>query len=180
VIGFMEALGLSKAVIGGHSMGGAIAQEMALSYPQQVLGLVLVGTGARLRVLPTILEGTLADFEKTVELICGYAYSPRAPRELVRQGQNQMLQVSPQTVHGDFAASNAFDVMGRLGEIHCPTLIICGADDALTPPKYSSFLAERIGGARLEIIAGAGHMVMIENPDRVAEAISAALATWHL
>ena len=180
VIGFMEALGLSKAVIGGHSMGGAIAQQMALDYPQHISGLFLVGTGARLRILPAILEGTLSSFEQTVELICGYAYSLRAPRELVRQGQSQMLQLSPQTVHGDLLACNAFDVMDRLGEIHCPTLIICGTDDALTPVKYSSFLAERIEGARLGIVAGAGHMVMLENPDRVAQAISAALAAWQL
>jgi len=180
LLGFMQALGLPRAVIGGHSMGGAIAQEMALRYPQHVSALILVGTGARLRVLPQILEGTLSGFEQTVELICGYAYSPRAPREMLRQGQRQMLQVSPQTVHDDFVACNAFDVMDRVGEVRSPTLILCGTDDALTPPKYSSFLADRIVGARLELIEGAGHMVMIERPDRVAEAIMSALASWHL
>jgi pimeloyl-ACP methyl ester carboxylesterase len=180
VVGFMDALGLQRAVIAGHSMGGATAMTTALDYPQRVAGLVLVGTGARLRVLPKILEGTLNDFENTVELICQYAYAPQAPRELAYRGQQQMLQVVPQTIHDDFVACNAFDAMSRLAEIRCPTLIICGTQDALTPVKYSSLLAEHIAGAELVTVQGAGHMVMAEKPDEVAEAIASALARWNL
>ena len=179
VVNFLNALGLEHAVIAGHSMGGAIAMTMALNHPQSVAGLVLVGTGARLRVLPAILEGTLSDFEKTIELICGYAYSSHAPKELVRQGQQQMLQVAPQIVHDDFAACNAFDVMERLAQIRCPTLAICGTEDTLTPPKYSHHLADKIIGAKLELINGAGHMVMIEKPDLVAQCIESAFARWR-
>jgi pimeloyl-ACP methyl ester carboxylesterase len=180
VVELMDALGLQRAVIAGHSMGGATATIMALNYPQRVAGLVLVGTGARLRVLPKILEGTLNDFENTAELICRYAYAPQAPRELVHRGQQQMLQVVPQTIHDDFAACNAFDVMERLAEIRCPTLIICGTEDALTPPKYSAFLAERIARAESVLVQGGGHMVMVEKASEVAEAIASALARWNL
>jgi len=180
VVRFMDALGLQRAIIAGHSMGGATAMTTALNYPQRVAGLILVGTGARLRVLPKILEGTLNDFENTVELICKYAYAQQAPREWVRRGQLQMLQVAPQTIHDDFAACNAFDITERLGEIRCPTLVICGTEDTLTPPKYASFLAERIAGAELELVEGAGHMVMVEKAGEVAEAIAAALARWGL
>lgn len=180
VFGFMDALRFEQAIIAGHSMGGATAMQMALGHPQRVSGLVLVGTGARLRVLPAILDGTLSDFEDTIKLICEYAYSPHAPPQLVRQGQRQMLKVAPQTVHDDYAACDAFDIMERLGEIRCPTLVICGTDDALTPPKYSTFLAERIANAGLKWIEGAGHMVMIEKPNLVAEAIESALARWKL
>lgn len=177
--GFMDALGLIKAVVAGHSMGGATALMMALRHPQRVAGLVLVGTGARLRVLPAILEGTLHDFAHTIHLICEYAYSPNAPKELVQQGQRQMLRVAPQILHSDFVACNAFDVMGRLDEIHCPTLVICGNEDKLTPPKYSSFLVEHIAGAERKLIEGAGHMVVTEKPDEVATAIASALAKWQ-
>ena len=179
VVGFMDALGLQQAIIAGHSMGGATAMTTALNYPQRVAGLVLVGTGARLRVLPKILEGTLKDFENTVEFICGYAYAQQAPREVVYRGQQQMLQVSPQTIHDDFAACNAFDITGLLGQIRCPTLIICGTEDTLTPPKYASFLAERIAGAEFKLVEGGGHMVMVEKADQVAEAIASALARWN-
>lgn len=180
IVAFMEALGLDQAVIAGHSMGGATAMEMALRYPQRVSGLILVATGARLRVLPAILNGTLANFEDTIKLVCEYAYSSHAPPQLVRQGRRQMLNVPPQTVHDDFAACDAFDVMERLGEIRCPTLVICGTEDALTPPKYATFLAEKIAGAELKLIEGAGHMVIIEKPDLIATAITSALARWKV
>jgi pimeloyl-ACP methyl ester carboxylesterase len=179
-MGFLDAHQLQQAVVAGHSMGGAIALTMALQYPRRVAGLVLVGTGARLRVLPTILDGTLSDFDNTVALICEYAYSPHTPRQLVREGQRQMLQVAPQTIHDDFLACDAFDVMDRLGEIRCPTLVICGTEDRLTPPKYSEYLVDRIADSELDLIPGAGHMVMIEKPDLVADAIRAALTRWEL
>ena len=180
VIDFMDALQLDRSVVAGHSMGGATAMTTALEYPERVSGLVLVGTGARLRVLQSILDGTLSDFEGTISLICEYAYSPHAPARLVREGQRQMLEVAAQTVHDDFAACNAFDVMGRLGEIRCPTLVLCGTEDALTPAKYSGFLVDGIDGAELETIKGAGHMVMTEEPTAVSESIEAALQQWEL
>ena len=180
VLDFMDALQLEAAVVAGHSMGGATAMTMALHHPQRVAGLVLVGTGARLRVLQAILDGTLSNFEDTIQLICEYAYSPDAPRQLVRQGQRQMLDVAPQTIHDDFAACNTFDIMERVGEIRCPTLVICGTEDRLTPPKYAQYLAEGIAGAELKWVEGAGHMVMIEKPDRVAALLEAALSGWKL
>jgi pimeloyl-ACP methyl ester carboxylesterase len=180
LIHFMDTLALKRSVIVGHSMGSATALTAALTYPQRVAGLVLVGSGARLRVLPQILEGTLSDLTQTVGLICSYAYSSQTPAELVQRGLEQMAEVPPQTIHDDFAACDTFDVMPRLGEIHCPTLVICGTEDKLTPPKYATFLTERIAGAELKLIEGAGHMVMVEQPELVAEAISAALARWRL
>jgi pimeloyl-ACP methyl ester carboxylesterase len=172
VVQFMDAMGIERGVVAGHSMGGAIALSAALDKPGRVAGLVLVGTGARLRVLPTILEGTLTDWPATAQLVCQYAYSSKAPAALVQLGQRQMLAVPGETVHDDFAACNDFDVTNRLGEIRCPTLVLCGTEDNLTPPKYSAFLAEQIHGARLRLIEKAGHMVMIEKEREVAEAIS--------
>ena len=80
-------------------------------------------------------------------------------------------------MEGDFRACDAFDVMGRLGEIELPTLVLCGESDALTPPKYSHFLAGNIPGARLEMVEAAGHMLMLEQPARAGEAIAAFLET---
>jgi pimeloyl-ACP methyl ester carboxylesterase len=180
LMGFMDSLQLQQVVATGHSMGGAIAMMMALEYPERLAGLVLVGTGARLRVLPAILEGTISDFEDTIKLICRYAYGIDTARQLVRRGQQQMLEVAPQIIHDDFAACDAFDVMERLGEIRCPTAVICGTDDRMTPPKYSEYLVERIDKAELTLIAGAGHMVMVERPDLVADAIQSSLGRWKL
>lgn len=170
--GLLDALDLDRAVIGGHSMGGAIAQMFALTHPDRCAGLILTGTGARLRVLPALLEGLLADFEATVDLMGQYAYGPEAPADLLRLGREEMLQNDPQVYHGDFVACDRFDVMDRLGEIRVPTLILCGMADRLTPPKYSHYLHEHIAGSTLTLIEGAGHMVMLEKPDQMNAAIA--------
>jgi len=175
---FLDALGIERAFLAGHSMGGAIAMQASLSYPERVSGLILVGSGARLRVLRAILDGMLSDPAATIELICATAYSAWTPRELVRQGQLQMLKVAPQTIHDDFAACNAFDVMDRLQEMRFPTLVVCGTEDRLTPVKYSTFLQEKIVGAELKLIEGSGHMVMTEKPEALAEALESVLAKW--
>ena len=61
--------------------------------------------------------------------------------------------------------------MDQIGEIQTPTLVICGEDDLMTPVKFSRYLADRIDSANLVLVPGAGHMVMLEKPDVVAEAV---------
>ena len=177
VLAFLDALGVQRAVIGGHSMGGAIAQQFALSYPQRVAGLVLVATGARLRVAPAILSGMLTDWPGTLDLVTRYAWGPGAPEELVRLGRAQLAEADPQVAANDYTACNAFDVMERVGQIAAPTLVIGGTADQMTPLKYATYLAEKIPGARLATIEGAGHMVMLEQPELVARHVREFLAT---
>jgi pimeloyl-ACP methyl ester carboxylesterase len=172
VAAFLETLGLEKVALVGHSMGGATALDFALRYPEKLAGLVLIGSGARLRVAPAILAGIRQDFEAAVRLICDYAFALDAPEQLKRAGRRQIRQVHPDVLYGDFAACDVFDVMDRLGEIRCPTLAICGTADRLTPPKYSTYLRDNIPGAQLVLIEGAGHMVMLEQPEAVSQAIA--------
>ena len=171
LVSFLDALNLPNAVIVGHSMGSAVALEMTLSHPDRIRGLVLVGSGARLRVAPAILQGILEDFEGAVALIGNYAYGPDTPEELQHLGRKLMAETSPAVMHGDLLACDTFDVMGRLDEIRAPTLIITGTDDRLTPAKYASFLAQNISGAELLLVESAGHMVMLERPQEVGEAV---------
>ncbi len=172
LVAFLTALGIERAILVGHSMGGGIVLDVALRYPQRVAGLGLVATGARLRVAPAILQGVLQNPEAAVQTICEWAYGPEAPPETVRLGRRQMGATPPQVLHGDFVACDAFDVMGRLGEITAPTLVVCGTQDRLTPPKYSIFLRDQIAGATLHLVEGAGHMVMLENPEAVLRAMA--------
>jgi len=169
---FLETLDLEQVTLVGHSMGGATALDFALRYPEGLAGLVLVGSGARLRVAPAILNGIHRDFQAAVRLICDYGFSLDAPEQLKREGRRQMGQTHPEVLYGDFAACDAFDVMDRLGEIGCPTLAICGTADRLTPPKYSTYLRDNIPAAQLVLIEGAGHMVMLEQPEAVSRAIA--------
>ncbi len=164
ILHLVQSLPVDWVCLFGHSLGGAIAQKFALLYPKHLEALVLVGTGARLRVLPEVLTGIRERFEATVRLINDYAFSKETSRELVQKGIETMLKTSPAVLHGDFTSCDRFDIMEQVTDIKVPTLAVCGRDDLLTPPKYSHYLAERIQDAHVEIIDGAGHMVMIEKP----------------
>jgi pimeloyl-ACP methyl ester carboxylesterase len=168
----LDALGLEQAVLVGHSMGGGIALDVALRYPARVAGLGLVATGARLRVAPAILDSIQQKPDVAVRLICDWAFGPEAPAEMVRLGRRQMGATPAEVLHGDFVACDSFDAIERLGEITVPTFALCGTHDALTPAKYSVYLRDRIPGAELHLIEGAGHMVMVEKPQAVAQAVS--------
>ena len=169
---FLQALGIRKIFLVGHSMGGAIVQTLALIHPEMIKAIVLVGTGARLKVLPMILNGIKNNFQETIPRIIQYAYSRKAPPELIEGGVNQMLQCRPEVLHGDFSACDRFDVMKEVEKIDLPTLILCGEDDALAPVLYSKFLHGRIKGSKLEVLPNAGHMVMMESPQAFNEKIN--------
>ncbi len=169
---FLDALNLSQAVIVGHSMGSAVAMKMALTHPDRVQGLVLLGSGAKLRVAPSILQGIQNNFKGVVNLIGDFAYGPDAPEKLKNQGQQLLSQTSPEVMRGDFLACDAFDVMENLDEINVPALVITGTDDQLTPPKYAQFLVQHIAGAELVLVEKAGHMVMLERPQEVGDSVA--------
>jgi pimeloyl-ACP methyl ester carboxylesterase len=172
LIAFLDAARLGQAILVGHSMGGAIALHVALQHPGRVAGLGLVATGARLRVAPALLEAIRQDFQAAVALMGDWVFGPEAPQEMVRQGQRQLTATAPEVLYGDLVACDAFNVLDRLGEITVPTLILCGTQDRMTPMKYSTYLRDHIRGAKLHLVEGAGHMLMIENPGAVAQALA--------
>lgn len=177
VLGLCDALGIGAAAVAGHSMGGAVALTLALEAPSRVAAIALVGTGARLRVANAILEATAdpATHAAFAEQSAAFAFGPGADPAL-RQAFVEGWRATPAKVaHGDFTACNAFDVLGRLAEVRAPTLVVCGTEDRLTPPKYAEALRDRIAGARLVTVPGAGHLVALEAPGAVAAALSAFL-----
>mgnify|MGYP001072361188 CR=1 FL=1 len=168
---FLTQRDLSSVILAGHSMGGAITLRLALKAPSYLKGIVLVATGAKLRVTSLILEGVKADFVNATKLIMNYAFSPEAPNWLKEESLRELQQIRPEVVLGDFEACNKFDTMNDIQRIKIPGLIVCGSEDMLTPVKYSEYLSRNILGSRLVVIQGAGHMVMIEKPDQVNTAI---------
>lgn len=171
ICSFLDALSLESAIIAGHSLGGAIAQTLALENPDRVLALALVATGARLRVLPAFLNGMLDDFANTGHQFNDAEFAPGADARLKQLSEEQFLTCDPRVVHGDLTACDAFDILTRVSAIRAPTLIICGTADRMTPVKYSQYLADHVPQAQLRLIEGAGHMVMVEKPDEVNRAL---------
>lgn len=171
VLGFLDAAGLARPVVGGHSMGGAIAQTLALAHPDRVGGLVLVGTGARLRVLPRILEALREAPPEALGLLDSLSYGAATPPERVVEADRALRETPPWVTLGDYLACDRFDVMNRIGAIRAPTLVVVGREDRLTPPKYAAYLAAAIPGARLVEVDGAGHFAQLEQPAAVNAAL---------
>jgi len=175
VVAFLDAADLEKAVLVGHSMGGGIALDLALRVPSRLAGLGLVATGAKLRVAPAILEGLRQDPETAVRLISEWAFGPETPEEMARLGRRQMQALAPEVIYGDFMACDTYDVMQQVSQIAVPAVIVCGTQDYMTPAKYSVYLRDHLQGATLQLVEGAGHMVMVERPGAVVQALTSFL-----
>lgn len=174
--GYAYAREVVPLVLAGHSMGGAICQWLALHYPEMLRGLVLVSTGARLRVAPQIFQALEGDYEKAVDFMLDFSFGPQASPALRQEVKRLRLRVPQEVVKGDFQACDRFDVMDRLQGLRLPTLIICGTEDQLTPVKYAQYLHSQIPGSRLELVPGAGHNVMLERPQEFNRALEGFLA----
>ncbi len=170
---WMSALGLHSAVLAGHSMGSAIALTLALEQADQVNGLVLLGAGARLKVAPELLENAASQttYQNAVNMVIECSFGSGASPRLKELAAQRMSETRSSVLYGDFMACNTFDETERIEQIRQPALVVCGSEDRMTPLRQSQFLAEHIPGATLKTIPGAGHMVMLEKPQPVADSL---------
>ncbi|MDY6824649.1 MAG: alpha/beta fold hydrolase [Thermodesulfobacteriota bacterium] len=175
VMAFIDDQGISDPVLCGHSMGGAIAQHLLIKHPDRFPAAILVATGARLKVLPLIFETIETAFDKFPDFIFNGGVAQKNRTEALREAMKLAMDCGPTVAYGDFAACNAFDVMDALDRIKVPVLVVSGADDLTTPPKYSDYLAANLTDARLERIADAGHLLPMERPGVLNEKIGAFL-----
>jgi pimeloyl-ACP methyl ester carboxylesterase len=159
-------------------MGGAVALETAIKYPDELDGLVLIGSGARLRVNSEIFQGLEADFEATAAQLVRWCYGSGSSDKLLKWGLEQLLAERPEVILDDFRACNEFNRLDQISGTKQPAVVICGREDTMTPPEYSQYLAEHLQRATLRIIDGAGHMVMVENPFKVNATILKFLASF--
>lgn len=177
VRGFNTARRYKDVVLCGHSMGGAITLQYALRYPEELKGIILIGSGAKLRVHPDYLtrckepgpdnalwlesrKGSYQDVEPDIHQV------------LMRRAE----EVGPGVELNDLQACDRFDVMEKIGEINLPVQVICGNNDVMTPVKYSDYMAQNIEGARQEVVEGGSHFVQLEKYQQVNEQIERFLA----
>lgn len=171
ILDWLEAVGFHSAVFIGHGvLGGAVAITLGLDFSEHVLGLGLISTGVRFKIDPALLADAShpTTFYKAVQWFVAQSFSTSAPARLVDMVAARISEVRPSVLHADLSASLEFDRFADIGTIHCPTLVVCGEMDRLTPLRLSHHLADSIPGADLLIVPQAGHMVILEKPEIVS------------
>ena len=167
----IDSLKLKEVILAGQSLGGAVIQAYYFTYPEKVSALVLIATGARLRVLPMTFEILKGDFQQFLNSSPMGAFYKKTSKDITDFYIKESSKTEREVFHNDFTICDKFDVMDKMNLIKVPCLIICGKDDKMTPPKYSMYFNDKIERSELVLIDKAGHLVMLEKPKEVNQAI---------
>jgi 3-oxoadipate enol-lactonase/4-carboxymuconolactone decarboxylase len=166
LVRLIGALRLRPLVLVGRSMGGAVGMVLAAQHPELLEGLVLVCTAARFVVPPErlavhrdVMRGRLPQ-QFTTE-----TFSPATGMDVMREAWTEQVKTDPRVRYTDLLACQAFDGGPLLGRIRTPTLVVAGADDQVTPVACAEEVVRGIPGARLEVIAQAGHQAPLEQSE---------------
>ncbi len=174
-----------KATLVGHSMGALLALACAARYPERVTGLGLIGVAEKMPVHADLLDAAKADHHDAVDMVAIWSLGGPAtrggspsPGQWMLGGAERLLeQAPPGVLHTDLAACNAYGgVSEDAGNTRCPTVLVLGERDMMTPAKSGAALAAKIAGAKLTIVPGAGHMLMVERPAETLAALRAGFA----
>jgi pimeloyl-ACP methyl ester carboxylesterase len=188
----VERLDLRDAVLVGHSMGGIAVQSFLIRHPEvaaeRVKGVVLLSTlarvplsGARAKGLRTFIDrvGTLAPDSTRLWgspnlgfVVARVGFGRDAKPSHVELVRRMMFECAADTRRESPRSLLGLDLTARLPEVRIPTLVIGGSADVIAPPAESRRIAKLIPGARLEIVAGGGHMLMLERTELIDQLIT--------
>ncbi len=170
---WLDDQALPQVDLVGLSLGGVVAQEFALTYPQRVRKLVLMNTFAVLRpdswrtalyFLARFLVVTFVGLEKQAELVAGKIFPAPEQRAQYEALVQTISQADPRAYRAAMRALARHDARQRLGQLPMPTLVMTGAEDTTIHPRHQRLLADSIPGARQVVIPGAGHGMIVEAP----------------
>ena len=163
----IRTIGWTDCVVAGHSLGGGVALALALINPEQVSELIMIDSGARLRVNPATIN--LAKLQAAGQITADpnnrTGFAKVASPSLVIRTNQLMADCDPRVTLRDWVADDTCDFMARVKDVCIPTLAICGREDELTPIKYSEYLTKTMPNCTLKIIEDAGHWTFLEQPD---------------
>ncbi|MFP3553874.1 alpha/beta hydrolase [Paraburkholderia sp. SIMBA_049] len=190
----LDEVGVARAFVAGHSMGSLVALDFAARYPSRATHLALVATAVPMAVSDALLDAAREREPEAIEMVNQWSHSTLAAKPSCPapgfwlHGMNQRLmeRVSatgePRLFHTDFSACNAYtDGLARAAQVSCPTRLIVGRRDVMTPPRAAKALADALRGANVPvdtITLDAGHALMSEQPDATLDALYA-FATAH-
>lgn len=184
MVALLDAAGVAKAALIGHSMGALVALDAAARHPDRVESVVLLGAAERMPVHPYLLAAAAAGDPSAIELVIGWGHGPRGHSggsptpglALIPGGRRLMAAVKPGVLGVDLAACNAYRQGGASADlVTCPALFVLGALDRMAPVKAGRSLASRIKASQIVTIPATGHMVMTEAPDATLDALTSFL-----
>ena len=175
LVGLFDTLEIKQATVVGLSVGGVIAQGLAISYPDRVRALVLCDTGMRIGSFASWEERIATVKESGLSKLVGpsmerwFTAAFRENRSVEMQGYANMLLRIPQAGYlGACYALRDADLVQAASKINKPTLVLCGDQDIATPPDLGRELTRAIPGANFSLIIDAGHLTCIEQPEAMA------------
>ena len=179
LISLLDAAGIGEAALVGHSMGSLIALEAAARAPRRIRRLALLGVAARMPVHPDLLKAAQDDRPLAADLIVSWGHGPaghfggnQAPGLWQMGGGQRLLDRAPEGVlASDLAACDAYDAGASAAQVRCPSLLLLGALDRMTPPGKAKALAAAVPHCETVVTPGTGHMMMSESPDAVIDAL---------
>jgi pimeloyl-ACP methyl ester carboxylesterase len=161
-------------------MGSLIALETTARHPEKVSGLSLIGTAATMTVGPDLLKAAEANDAAAIDMVSIWGLGFRAelggslaPGLWMHQGaQRTLQQCAPGVLYHDLNACNSYqNALTAAASVKVPVTVILGERDMMTPAKAGKTLAAAIPNARTFVLAGAGHMMMVEQPDELLAAL---------
>ena len=184
IVALLDAAGVARAALVGHSMGSLIAIECAARHPSRVSAIALVGTAFPMKVSDELLTATRDDEPLAQDMVniwshSAYAHYPSNPGPgfwVMGENLRLMQRQKPGVMHADFKACNDYaNGLGAAAAVACPALLVTGKRDIMTPPRAARDLGTALRNARAVEIAGSGHALMSEKPDEVLDALRAFL-----
>jgi 3-oxoadipate enol-lactonase len=181
-VAVLDAAGLKRAHVLGTSLGGMVALQLALDWPDRVDRLVLACTtpgGAQAAPMPEqtirlMQEAPALPLDVALRRFVENAFGPELDQTRVERILQHRLTTAqaPAAWTAQAAAGAGFDVWDRVPQIAAPTLVLTGDKDAVVDPRNSELLAARIPAARLEVFPGTGHLFFWEQPERFVEVVT--------
>ncbi len=176
----LDAAGVATAKLVGHSMGSLVALEAAARHPERVSALALIGTAAMMTVGPDLLKAAEANDHAAIDMVSiwGLGFQAElggslAPGLWMHGGAQRVLErCRPGVLFNDLSACNSYqDAAKAAAKIAVPATVILGERDMMTPARAGKALAALLPNSRTVVLAGAGHMMMVERPDELLAAL---------
>lgn len=180
IIALLDAVGLSRAALVGHSLGSLVALSAAARHPERIRAIALVGTTVPMPVSDYLLKQAKANDHEAIDMLNFWGFSKSAQlggnatpgNWMLGGGVRLMEKAAPGVIYQDLKACNEYITgIEDAAKVQCPALLILGERDRMTPVRSTKNVAEALANVETVILPGSGHALLSERPDPVLDAL---------